>query len=254
LRPSRSDRKRAADAHPVGTTLFQADSGGWRLATQTTCASIVLEAFLASIVGVRQLPPQSGLGTGLSAKVCDRLDPTSVPPRARCPRRARRDPPRTAGRLRTAARAVDVNARAIAPNTDGRLKMSSETFVACDYRVAVKSWRPIKISEHLPEESETLRRLGIVTVNMTYDGRFGERQVSHLEFKSLDTHVSVVPAPPLSEAIATFLRELLELRFPGWEVAEGARGYFEWDVLEGALDHCHALRVLAYGTLSSTVD
>jgi hypothetical protein len=46
--------------------------------------------------------------------------------------------------------------------------------------------------------------------------------------------------------VDVFFREMLELRFPEWAMAEGSRGEFEWTVDTDELVHRHHWRVIAY--------
>jgi hypothetical protein len=104
-----------------------------------------------------------------------------------------------------------------------------------------------RMSTYLPGETEVLRRVGILVVSLEYRGQHGERQIGALTFHG--THggaVSPQVADAVSQHIEVFLHELLEVRFPGWDTAEGARGAFEWIVERDVLEHRHEFRVHAY--------
>jgi len=108
--------------------------------------------------------------------------------------------------------------------------------------------QPFRMSTRLPIEAEKLRQPGdIFQVRIRYDGRFGERDifdVSYLDEEGLPLLPNVTES--VSQEIKVFLQELLELRFPGWETAEGARGEFQWHVHSDELRHRHEVRVTEY--------
>jgi hypothetical protein len=133
--------------------------------------------------------------------------------------------------------------------------MDIESFVPAEPRPALHALSGFKVSTYLPDEIDALRRFNIYVVKMTYEGRFGQRQVGVIEYERLDGRVPAVqPDPSVTEAIAVFFRELLELRFPGWENAEGSRGYFEWHVELDSLSQHHAFRVIEYRTVTIDLD
>jgi hypothetical protein len=104
-----------------------------------------------------------------------------------------------------------------------------------------------RMSLHLPGETEVLRRSGIQIVSLEYQGQYGERQIGAITFHSATGgEVSPQVADSVRNHIETFLHELLEARFSGWETAEGARGTFEWLIDRDVLEHRHELRVFTY--------
>ena len=99
-----------------------------------------------------------------------------------------------------------------------------------------------QMSTRLPHEAEALKSHGIAFVRMEYEGRFGDTEI---RFTCEDEHEAVV-APPSAQVeaeIRVFFAELLELRFPGWDTAEGSRGAFEWTVALDTLDHRHEVPI-----------
>jgi hypothetical protein len=48
------------------------------------------------------------------------------------------------------------------------------------------------------------------------------------------------------QELRLFFTELLEIRYPGWANAEGAKGEFEWDLEDDTLTHRHSLRYTDY--------
>ncbi|MFL6605756.1 MAG: hypothetical protein ACJ8R9_31145 [Steroidobacteraceae bacterium] len=130
-----------------------------------------------------------------------------------------------------------------------------EPFPPIEAQQPVRPLTPFRVSSYLPEEAEALRRLDVWIARMRYDGRFGERQIGNVTYEWLDERPHEVgPDETITESIAVFFRELLELRFPGWETAEGSCGYFEWYLGDDMLTHQHALRVIEYRTVTLSID
>ena len=50
----------------------------------------------------------------------------------------------------------------------------------------------------------------------------------------------------LHTELRVFFSELLELRFPAWDNAEGARGEFQWDLNSDLLAQAHFVRCVSY--------
>jgi hypothetical protein len=129
--------------------------------------------------------------------------------------------------------------------------MDIESFISVQPRPAIQALSPFKPSSYLPDETDNLRRLNVGLVQMSYDGRFGERRIGAIKYERWNRQpLMIEPDSSVTEAIGTFLRELLELRFPRWEHAEGARGYFEWHVDDDSLAQHHALRIIEYRTVT----
>lgn len=102
-----------------------------------------------------------------------------------------------------------------------------------------------RMSTRLPNEADILRAARIGTVRMEYEGRYGDRQIEFL-YEDEYGQVTVAPTAAVESEIRVFLSELLEIRFPGWETAEGSRGSFEWSVELDTLDHRHEVPITEY--------
>jgi hypothetical protein len=50
----------------------------------------------------------------------------------------------------------------------------------------------------------------------------------------------------MRQELRVFFRELLEIRYPGWQNAEGSRGEFEWELIRDVLTHVHGWRHFEY--------
>jgi hypothetical protein len=148
---------------------------------------------------------------------------------------------------------VDERSRAIPPHVNKESNM--ELSPPFDVRTPVQPLNPFRVSSYLPDETEVLRRLDVWFVRMEYDGRFGERKIGDVTYQWLDaTPNGVRPDEAVTERVAVFFRELLELRFPGWETAEGSCGHFEWCPYDDMLTQHHAFRVIEYRTVTVSVD
>jgi hypothetical protein len=105
------------------------------------------------------------------------------------------------------------------------------------------------LSRCLPEIARVIACAGVVRVRVSYDGREGFGEIEDPVFY---TAAGKLCSPGLSEPmrrqLLQFCEELLELRFPDWEDAEGARGDFEWHVASDKLVHLHGLRFIDYET------
>ena len=122
-------------------------------------------------------------------------------------------------------------------------------------RPRIRPLNPFRVSDYLPEESEALRRVGVWITRMTYDGRFGERRIGSVTYEWLDEKPGdVSPDEAVTESLAVFFRELLELRFPGWETAEGSCGSFQWYIDDDVLTQEHAFRVIDYRRVIVSID
>lgn len=106
------------------------------------------------------------------------------------------------------------------------------------------------MSARLPNETTALRVAGVERVRMEYEGHFGDREIGELTYEG-DEEQILTPGLEacVTQEIQVFFRELLELRFPGWEIAEGSHGAFEWTVEIDTLDHRHEVRVVEYRTV-----
>ena len=100
------------------------------------------------------------------------------------------------------------------------------------------------VAAYLPVEAAALRRMGIALVHMDYDAQIGFRHIGNpLYLNSSGDNVSCNIDSSLAQEVAVFLRELVELRFAGWD-CEGARGSFVWVVGADTLEHYHVAHML----------
>ncbi|MEJ1962924.1 MAG: hypothetical protein WDO56_15805 [Gammaproteobacteria bacterium] len=110
-----------------------------------------------------------------------------------------------------------------------------------------------RMSLRLPNEAEALRNAGISIVRMGYEGRYGDRQIE-VTFEEKCENATTSSTAPVEPAIRVFFSELLEIRFPGWETAEGSRGLFEWSVELDTLEHRHEVPITEYRSVLITND
>lgn len=104
-------------------------------------------------------------------------------------------------------------------------------------------------SQCLPDIAQAIAQAGVVRVRVSYDGRegFGDMEDPVLYSASGKLMPTSLPEP-MRRRLQRFCEELLELRYPNWEEAEGARGDFEWHVASDKLIHLHGLRFIDYET------
>jgi hypothetical protein len=87
------------------------------------------------------------------------------------------------------------------------------------------------VSQRIPHIADALHRAHITWLQIKYDGSFDCGQVAEPTYLLSDGHaVPLGICKGLHEELHTFFRELLELRFPQWDNAEGSRGEFQWHV------------------------
>jgi hypothetical protein len=103
------------------------------------------------------------------------------------------------------------------------------------------------VSQHLPHVAEVLKRAHVTCVQIKYDGLFDCGVVEDPVYltSSATQYDGYIPLA-LEMELRAFFGELLELRFPRWDNAEGARGEFQWDLNADLLAHAHLVRCVAY--------
>ena len=80
-------------------------------------------------------------------------------------------------------------------------------------------------------------------VQIKYDGRFDCGGVQNPVYLARDGVPMDADVPKgLQYELRVFFSELLELRFPEWDNAEGARGEFQWDLALDRLAQAHIVR------------
>lgn len=101
--------------------------------------------------------------------------------------------------------------------------------------------------QHLPHISEALKRTNVTCVQVKYNGLFDCGVVEDPVYLTSNAaqYDGCIPLA-LGIELHAFFTELLELRFPGWDNAEGARGEFQWDLNADLLAHAHLVRCVAY--------
>jgi hypothetical protein len=103
------------------------------------------------------------------------------------------------------------------------------------------------VSQRIPHIADALKRANVTCVQIKYDGLFDCGIVEDPVYLTSsaarqDTSVSV----ELHTELRVFFSELLELRFPAWDNAEGARGEFQWDLNSDLLAQAHIVRCMGH--------
>jgi len=105
------------------------------------------------------------------------------------------------------------------------------------------------LSQCLPDIAQAIAGAGVVHVRVSYDGREGFGDMEDPVMYTAGGKLMATSLPePMRRRLLRFLEDLLELRHPDWEEAEGARGDFEWHVASDKLIHLHGLRFIDYET------
>jgi hypothetical protein len=104
-------------------------------------------------------------------------------------------------------------------------------------------------SQRFPILAETLKQANVTRVRIEYDGQFDFGRIRDAVYLTGPGRLfdPILPTSMTSELHA-FFGELLDLRFPRWANAEGARGEFEWNLVCDTLTHSHSLRYTDYET------
>ena len=103
------------------------------------------------------------------------------------------------------------------------------------------------VSQRIPHIAEALTQAHVTCVQVKYDGQFDCGVMDdpiYLRSDGIPMHAGV--SKGLQAELRTFFTELLELRFPQWDNAEGARGEFQWDLGSDLLAQAHIVRVTSY--------
>ena len=123
----------------------------------------------------------------------------------------------------------------------------------CDPMAAPIAVDVSKLSSLLPEVAHALRKARVGSVRIEYSGQFDFPVINDPVYLSRRGDLF---APRLAKTVTVelrvFLSELLELRYPQWSNAEGARGEFVWDISADECGHTHSLRYTAYETTTRT--
>ena len=103
------------------------------------------------------------------------------------------------------------------------------------------------MSRRIPHIAEALKRAKVTCVRVKYDGLFDCGVVDdplYLSSDGVPVHASM--SGGLDAELHVFFSELLELRFPEWDNAEGTRGEFQWDLGFDLLAQAHFVRCTRY--------
>lgn len=99
-----------------------------------------------------------------------------------------------------------------------------------------------RLSRRLPNAAAVLRRANVVYVRIDYRGEWDVGMIDDPAFYSGDRKRMDLSLPARRLELHLFFHELLELRYPGWQNAEGSQGQFEWDLIPDLLTHVHGWR------------
>ena len=104
-------------------------------------------------------------------------------------------------------------------------------------------------SQRLPQVANLLKSAKVVCVQFKYDGQFDYGVLADPVYL-LSNGTPMIPGVPgaLQSELRVFFSELLDLRFPQWANAEGARGEFQWDLIADVLAHAHIARYRGFTT------
>jgi hypothetical protein len=104
-----------------------------------------------------------------------------------------------------------------------------------------------RLSRRLPEAAIVLRRASVVYMRIDYRGTWDVGTMDDPAFYSGNLELMTPSLPTaMRQELRVFFRELLEIRYPGWQNAEGSRGEFEWDFIRDVLTHVHGWRHFEY--------
>lgn len=106
-----------------------------------------------------------------------------------------------------------------------------------------------RVQDRMPELRLCLSLAAIARLEVEYDGCGDSGQIENVN--AFDEHgkpVSLEPHAKLEEAVREFFYDVLEYRYAGWEINDGAYGTFNWDLPEDKLQHEHNARFTDYTT------
>ena len=99
------------------------------------------------------------------------------------------------------------------------------------------------LSQRIPHLATALKLAKVTCVQIKYDGRFDCDAMQDPVYLASDGLPMDAGLPMrLQSELRAFFIELLELRFPEWDNAEGARGEFQWDLALDRLAQAHIVR------------
>jgi hypothetical protein len=106
------------------------------------------------------------------------------------------------------------------------------------------------VRQHLPEAARQLKEIGIVRVEVYYDGCGDSGQIESLHyFDAGCKQIDVTGRVKLThDALKDLFYDLIEVRHDGWENNDGAFGQFVWELTTDTLSHSHSERYAEYDT------
>ena len=126
--------------------------------------------------------------------------------------------------------------------------MNPTTFgTASDPRPTRQNWNDETLSNRIPHIAAALQRAHVTCVQIKYDGQFDYGVVDDPIYLTSDgIPMDGEVSQGARAELRAFFTELLELRFPEWDNAEGARGEFQWDLGVDLLAQAHIVRHMSY--------
>lgn len=104
-----------------------------------------------------------------------------------------------------------------------------------------------RLREGMPLLIEQLKATGIASLTVTYDGCGDEGQIQDVALIDSQGNGIDIEATPISEAaLRSLFDDLIDVRFDGWEIGDGAFGEFVWSVADGKVRHSHHARFTDY--------
>jgi hypothetical protein len=98
--------------------------------------------------------------------------------------------------------------------------------------------------QHLPEAARQLKEIGVVSIEVYYDGCGDSGQIESIHYFDAN-YRSIDPAGRVTitdEELMNLFYDLLEVRQAGWENNDGAFGSFDWNLTTDYLNHTHSMR------------
>lgn len=113
------------------------------------------------------------------------------------------------------------------------------------------------LSDYHTEERETLNSqsavrtellaVGVTTVFADYDGVGDSGQIENVSYHDgSDPSEPISVDPQINDRVEALLYALLYMRHGGWENNDGAFGSFNWNLVDGTIEHEHNERFTDY--------
>ena len=101
-----------------------------------------------------------------------------------------------------------------------------------------------RVRTQLPLAVSALKGRGVQRILCDYDGCGDSGQIEGLIFIGADGKPmdNFEPAEPSRDQVRELFYDLLEVRYAGWEINDGAYGEFDWDLTTNQLLHTHNAR------------